>query len=273
MSDDFQHDGVPIPGQPIDPTAMARRDMKKALPRRFYKEAKAEARDGAFAILLDGKPVKTPAKNALTLPTLAAAEAVAAEWQAQKDYIDPQYMPLTRLVHSALDGVAREQKACIDEVVKYAGTDLVCYRAGEPDALVKAQADAWDPYLAFAKEKFGASFVCAQGIMFTAQPDTASRAVHDAVQNIVASRASGVFVLAALNVMTNLTGSALIALGVVYDAFDVDAAWQAAHVDEDFQMQIWGHDDEALERRARRWIEMESAARLFRLVQNEEKNG
>ncbi len=269
MSDDPTNPGVPVHGGPIDPVAMARRDQKKALPKRFYKEATAEARDGAYAILLDGKPVKTPAKNALALPTLAAAEAVAAEWQAQKDYIDPETMPLTRLVHSAVDGVAGEKAACTDEIVKYAGSDLVCYRAAEPEALVKAQAAAWDPYLTFAYDKFGARFICAEGVVFAAQPEPAREAVHAAVAAFATPKKTGALALAALNVMTNLTGSALMALGVAHGAFDAEAAWTAAHVDEDFQMQIWRHDEEALQRRARRWIEMEAAAKLFRLVHEE----
>jgi chaperone required for assembly of F1-ATPase len=273
MSDDFTNAGAPVPGEPIDPVAMARRDQKKALPKRFYKEATAEARDGSFAILLDGRPVKTPAKNALALPTLAAAEAVAAEWQAQGEYIDPQDMPLTRLVHSALDGVAGEKAACVEDVVKYAGSDLVCYRAAEPDALVKAQAEVWDPYLTFAREKFGARFICAEGIIFAAQPEPSCQAVHEAVQAIAKPKTTGAFALASLNVMTSLTGSALIALGVVHGAFDTETAWRAAHVDEDFQMKIWGHDEEALQRRARRWIEMEAATKLFRLVHQEETKG
>ncbi len=273
MSEDFKHDGLPTHGQPIDPIAMARRDLKKGLPKRFYKMATADARDGGFAILLDNKPVKTPAKNALALPTQAAAEAVAAEWQAQDEYIDPGSMPMTRLVHSAVDGVAREQKACIDEIVKYAGSDLVCYRATEPDALVKAQADAWDPYLAFARDILDASFTCAEGIIFKAQPEQACRAIHKAVQAVAAPSPSGLFALAALNVMTSITGSALIALGIAHHAFSLEAAWKAAHIDEDFQMQFWGQDEEALQRRARRWIEMEAAARLFRLVHQEEKTG
>ncbi len=269
MSDDLSNDGAPVHGGPIDPVAMARRDQKKALPKRFYKEATAEARDGAFAVLLDGRPVKTPAKNALALPTLAAAQAVATEWQAQDEYIDPHLMPLTRLVHSAVDGVAGEKAACVDEIVKYAGTDLVCYRSAEPEALAKAQAEAWDPYLAFAHEKFGARFICAKGIIFAAQPESAHQAVHAAVNALAVPKATGCFALAALNVMTSLTGSALMALGVTHGAFDTEAAWKAAHVDEDFQMQIWGHDEEALQRRARRWIEMEAAAKLFRLVHEE----
>jgi len=273
MQDDFTQDGGPVHGRPIDPVAMARRDLKKALPKRFYKEATAGQRDDAFAILLDGRPVKTPAKNALALPTLAAAQAIAAEWQAQDEYIDPHMMPLTRLVHTAIDGVAGELAACVDEVAKYAGTDLVCYRAGEPDALVAAQAAAWDPYLTFAHEKFGARFICTQGLMFTAQPETACHAVHEAVRSIAAPRATGPIALAALNVMTSLTGSALMALAVAHGVYDAAETWKAAHADEDFQMKIWGHDEEALQRRAQRWIEMEAAARLFRLVHHEEKTG
>ncbi len=163
--------------------------------------------------------MKTPAKNALALPTLPAAEAVAAEWQAQETTIDPQTMPLTRLVHSALDGVAGELTACVDEVVKYAGSDLVCYRAAEPEALVKAQAEAWDPYLVFAQDTFGARFFCAEGVVFVTQPDASCRALHEAVHAIAKRQASGPFALAALNVMTSITGSALIALGVTHGAF------------------------------------------------------
>ena len=125
-----------------------------------------------LAILLDGKPVKTPAKNALALPTLAAAQAVAAEWQAQGEYIEPETMPLTRLVHSALDGVAGEKIAWTDEIVKYAGSDLVCYRAGEPESLAKAQAEAWDPFLAFAHETFGAQFICSRHPSFCSAAGT-----------------------------------------------------------------------------------------------------
>jgi chaperone required for assembly of F1-ATPase len=225
--------------------------------------------DGGFAILRDGRPVKTPAKNALALPTHAAAEAVAAEWRAQTEYIEPHTMPLTRLVHSALDAVARAKQDCIDEVVKYAGTDLVCYRAGEPEKLVAAQSEAWDPYLAFARDALGARFICTEGIIFAEQPEPARQAIRTVVEEIAASPA-GIFKLASLNVITTLTGSALIAVAVYHNAFDAAAAWAATHVDEDFQMQIWGQDEEALIRRMTRWTDMEAAARLFQLVQDEE---
>jgi len=265
MHDEFT---APVPGEPIDPVAMARRDMKKALPKRFYETVTTAAQDAGFAILLDGRSVKTPAKNALVLPNEALAEAVAVEWRAQEHYIDPDTMPLTKLVHSALDGVAGMQQECIDEIVRYSGTDLVCYRAGEPDALVELQAQAWDPYLAFARDSFGARFICTQGIMFSEQPDAAISALRAALQALIASDTTNLknIRLAALNVMTSLTGSAIIALAVAHGAHDAASAWKAVHVDEDFQMQIWGQDEEALIRRTTRWTDMEAAAKLFQLV-------
>jgi len=265
MHDEFS---APVPGEPIDPIAMARRDQKKALPKRFYETVTTAAQDAGFAILLDGRSVKTPAKNALTLPTEALAEAVAAEWRAQEHYIDPNTMPLTKLVHSALDGVAGMQQECIDEIVRYSGTDLVCYRADSPEALVKLQAEAWDPYLTFVRDRFSAHFICTQGIMFSEQPEAALKAFRAALEALVASDTANRkhIKLAALNVMTSLTGSALIALAIGHGAYEAAAAWKAVHVDEDFQMQIWGQDEEALDRRATRWIDMEAAAKLFQLV-------
>jgi chaperone required for assembly of F1-ATPase len=252
--------------EPIDPVAMARRDLQKSLPKRFYKEATAEARDGAFALLLDGRPAKTPGRNPLALPTLAAAQAVAAEWSRQAEVIDPREMPLTRMANSAIDGVAREIGGAADEIAKYAGSDLVCYRAGGPDALAFEQAQAWDPILAFARDRLGARFICSEGVAFVEQPESARRAVRDAVERIALAGPGAPFALAALHVMTTLTGSALIALAVARGELTPAEAWTAAHVDEDYQMRIWGADDEAQVRRARRWREMEAAADLFWLA-------
>lgn len=257
--------------QPIDPVTMARRDLQKALPKRFYKEATAQARDGSFVLLLDGRMAKTPARNVLALPTLALARELALEWARQSEIIDPGSMPLTRIVNSAIDGVAREIDATVSEIARYAGSDLVCYRAGEPEALAKAQAAAWDPLLTFAREKLGARFLCAEGVMFVEQPEPARRAVHDAVKEIAQTRPAAPFALAALHVMTTLTGSALLALAVAHGELTPSQAFAAAHVDEDFQMNIWGADDEAQRRRARRWTEMEAAARLLFSVCNGEE--
>jgi chaperone required for assembly of F1-ATPase len=266
MSDDLLNEIAPSAGEAIDPVAMARRDLQKALPKRFYKEATAESQDGAFVLLLDGRVARTPARNKLALPTLAAAEAVAAEWAAQAEVIDPGVMPMTRIANSAIDGVANAIDATADEIVKFAGSDLVCYRAGEPEALARAQAAAWDPILDFARERLGARFICAEGVIFVAQPEHALLALREAVARVAHGGPAAPFALAALNVMTTLTGSALIAFAVVHGEFTPAEAWAAAHIDEDFQMRIWGADEEAMRRRARRWLEMEAAATLWRLA-------
>lgn len=258
MREDLSKDLLPTHGEDIDPVAMARRDQKKALPKRFYAQAHFDQRDGGHVLLLDGKPARTPARNILVLPTQAAAKLVADEWQAQGEYIDPANMPVTRIANSALDGVANEMDAVRAEITRYAGSDLICYRASEPEGLVQAQALLWDPVLDFARHDLGARMVLAEGIMFVQQPDHAIAAIARAVEEI-----EGAIALAALHVITTLTGSTLIALALVRGKIDVEAAWAAAHADEDYQMRIWGADAEALERRARRWTEMKSANDLF----------
>jgi chaperone required for assembly of F1-ATPase len=257
-----------VPGAipPIDPIALARRDLQKALPKRFYKTARAEERDGAFALLLDGRPARTPAGNRLALPALAAAEALAAEWNAQEDVIDPTKMPLTRIVNSAIDGVAGDLSATTRAIAGYGESDLICYRAGEPDSLVDAQAAAWDGVLHFARETFGARFICAEGVIFVEQPGPALAALNDALEAFARRGSTAPFLIAALHVMTSLTGSVLIALAVARDHLTASEAWAAAHVDEDYQIAIWGEDEEATRRRAERWREMEAAATLWQLI-------
>jgi chaperone required for assembly of F1-ATPase len=256
----------PVATSPVDPVALARRDLQKALPRRFYAEARAEARDEGFVLLLDGRPARTPAKNLLAVPTFGLCEALASEWARQAEIVDPADMPLTRIVNSAIDGVARDISATAEEIIKYAGSDLVCYRAGEPQALIAAQSAAWDPYLAFARDRLGARFVCAEGIMFIDQPEPAKIAIREALARLLAPAPEAALRAAALHVMTTLTGSVLMALAIAHGVAEPGAVWTAAHVDEDFQMRFWGSDDEALERRARRWREMEAAAAVWRLV-------
>ena len=254
------------PAATADPVAMARRDLNKAPPRRFYKEVTAQQRDGTFVLLLDGRAAKSPEGKYLTLPCLAAARALANEWSAQGEWIDPASMPLTRIVNSAIDGAARELDATAAEIAKYAWADLVCYRAAGPRALAEAQSAAWDRVLAFAREKLGAHFICTEGVVFVEQPEPACAVVKAAVERIANNGPAAPFALAALHVMTTLTGSVLLALAVAHGALTPTAAWVAAHVDEDFEMRAWGEDAEALRRRARQWREMEAAARLFQAV-------
>jgi chaperone required for assembly of F1-ATPase len=254
------------PAEAADPIAMARRDLNKALLRRFYKEVTVQQRDGTFILLLDGRAAKSPGGNHLALPCLAAARALADEWSAQTESIDPAAMPLTRIVNSAIDGVACQLNATVDEIVRYAGADLVCYRAAEPRTLAEAQAAAWDPILAFAREKLGAHFICTEGVVFVEQPEPARAAVKEAIAHIANSGQGAPFALAALQVMTTLTGSVLLALAVAYRELTPTEAWIATHVDEDFAMRAWGEDADALQRRARQWREMEAAAGLLHAV-------
>jgi chaperone required for assembly of F1-ATPase len=254
------------PAEAADPIAMARRDLNKTLRRRFYKEVTVQQRDGTFALLLDGRAAKSPGGNHLALPCLAAARALADEWLAQNETIDPAAMPLTRIVNSAIDGGAYRLGATVDEIARYAWADPVCYRAPEPMTLVEAQAAEWDPILVFAREKLGADFICTEGVVFVEQPEPACAAVKEAIQRIANRGPAAPFALAALHVMTTLTGSVLLALAVAHRAHTPAEAWTAAHVDEDFEMRAWGEDAEALRRRARQWREMEAAARLFQAV-------
>jgi chaperone required for assembly of F1-ATPase len=243
------------------PVQRAQRAMRPLLPKRFYREAGVAARDGAFAVLLDGKPVKTPARRTLTLPVRALADAIAAEWTAQGETIDPATMPLTRLANVALDRVAGEAEAVRAEIANYAGTDLVCYRASEPAGLVAAQGAAWDPVLFWARDQLGARFVCGEGVRHVAQRPEALAAVRAEI-----GRAEAPFALAALAAATALTGSVLLALALAHGRLAPDAAWAAAHVDEDWNIARWGEDAEAAARRAARRAEFEAAAKLLALL-------
>ena len=268
MSSDLRQDlgsGAARPGGAVDPVRLARRDLKKALPRRFYKAVTISDIDGGFGVCLDGRPLRTPGKAVLVVPTRALAEALAAEWQRQGDIVEPDSMPMTRLANSAIDGVAVAAEAIVAEMTKFAETDLVCYRAEDPSALVAAQAAAWDSVLDFARDTLDAPFVCTSGVMYVAQPANALTAVAQAVERVARSPA-GPFRLAAFSVMTNLTGSVLLALAVAQGEITVEASWSAAHVDEDHQTSLWGCDREAAQRRAHRWRDMQASARFYVLT-------
>lgn len=242
------------------PMQRAQRLMRPELPKRFYKSAEAAKQEGGFGILLDGRAVRTPAKNIVTVPGEKLALALAEEWNAQAEVIDPEKMPLTRLVNSAIDGVSREQEAVRAEIVKYAASDLLCYRAEGPERLVENQREKWDPVLAWADEALGARFVLAEGIVFVDQPVEALESVAAALTRL------DVFRLAVASVVTTLTGSALLALALLEKRLTVEEAWAAAHVDEDWNAELWGEDEEAAERRARRYAEMKAAARIIALA-------
>lgn len=242
-------------GAEPDPVRAARGHAKPARPRRFYKEAGFAAEADGFRLTLDGRPANTPARNPLRLPSRALAGLVAAEWAAQETEIDPARMPLTRLANTAIDGVAPRHDAVVADLCAYAGTDLVAYRAGDPENLVTAQAAAWDPVLAWARDELGARVILSEGVMHVVQPPDTVRVLSDAVAAI-----TDPFRLAALHTLTTLTGSLLIALAVLRGRLTPAEAWAAAHVDETYQAAVWGRDAEAAARLEARRAEFEAAA-------------
>jgi chaperone required for assembly of F1-ATPase len=256
MADLFEEIFAP---SPIDPTEAARRAVRPTLKKRFYRDVGLVSTPEGFAITLDGRPVKTPARRPLAAPTRPLGEALAAEWEAQADVVDPARMPLTRLANTIIDGVAAASPAIEAEIEKYLGSDLVCYRAEGPDRLVARQAHQWDPILAFARDQFGARFEITYGVRFVNQSPDAMAAARRAIP-------IDPWRLGAVHAIMTLTGSALIALAVDRGAVRPDDAWVAAHVDEDWNMELWGRDQLALERRAARRAEMQAAARVLELL-------
>jgi len=241
-----------VNGDSEDPVEAARRGVRPSLRRRFYARAEAVAAGDGHTVRLDDKPLRTPAGRVLVTPNAALAQALAAEWQAQRAVIDPAAMPLTRLANAIIDGVADRSGPVAAEVAKYLGCDLVFYRATSPQGLVERQAQAWDPILNWAAQRLGARFATGAGVMYVAQPEAA----------LVAARAGipdDPWRLGAVHAITTLTGSALIALALLHARLTGEQAWQAAHVDENWNMEQWGRDELTLERRAFRFAELQAA--------------
>lgn len=237
-------------------------ERARPLPKRFYETVDyALTEDGeSFVVRLDGKPVRTPAKAYLAVSQQPIAAVLVEEWEAQKDFINPATMPMTRLVNSAIDGVARVPHEVKAEIVRYAGNDLLCYRAANPDRLPQLQDMAWSPLVRWMDERFGARFVLTEGVVHVEQFPEALEAVERAIGN------PDPVSLAALSTVNALTGSAILALAVAYGRLSAEEAWAAAHVDEDFQISLWGGDDEAEARRAARWQDMRTAGLVLAAV-------
>jgi chaperone required for assembly of F1-ATPase len=241
-----------------DPVRRAQIQMKRPLPKRFYKDVSTDAADEGFRILLDGRPVRTPAKKLLTVPTQPIADRLKAEWDGQSEEIDPAKMPVTRLVNTAVDGVADNFDAVLEEIVRFAGTDMICYRADSPAGLVDRQCDGWDPVIRWAADAKGARFILVEGVIHQEQPAPAIAAFAAALGTYRHPLA-----LACLHTVTTLTGSALLALALAEGVIDADKAWSLAHVDEDWQIEHWGTDEEAFRRRELRRAEMDVAASVL----------
>jgi chaperone required for assembly of F1-ATPase len=236
---------------------------KSSLPKRFYDHVAIKDEGVGAGVLLDGKPVRTPGKAAFVLPNKAVAEAIGDEWRGQGARIDPATMPLTRLANSVIDGVKGHEEAVIGDILNYAGSDLICYRAEGPKGLVTLQTKHWDPIVAWAKRDLGVPMRLAEGVMHVAQAPSSL----DAIGKRLARFDS--WSLAGLHVMTGLSGSALLALVVALGRLSPEQAWAAAHVDEDWQISQWGEDEEAKERRESRWRDFAAAARMLKMLERQ----
>ncbi len=227
---------------------------------RFYKEVSTSALEGGYALLLDGKKAKTPGRLMLTLPTAALAEAVAQEWRAQGEQVDPAGMPLTGLAHAALDLLPRHRGKVIEHILEFGRSDLLCYRAETPPELALRQAKLWDPLLAWVAEAHGVMLQAGAGVSFIEQPAGASLALEKLVCSL------GDFQLAALDRAASLTGSLVLGLALLDGRLDAAQAFAAAHVEEIFQAEKWGRDGAAEARRALMQAELAAAKRFLRLL-------
>ena len=229
-------------------------------PKRFWTDVTVVDADGSFSVALDGRTIKTPAKQDFSAPTRALAEAVAQEWREQGEVMDPKAMPQTRYVNSVLDGIAPKRDAVIETVAAYGGSDLLCYRAEHPDTLIARQKDRWDPLLDWARSEFGATLVLASGVMPVAQPETSLAALAEAVGK------HDSFELAGLHDLVSISGSLVLGLAVSMDRLNAPEALALSRLDDDWQIEQWGEDEEAMKTAALKAKEFAEAARLITLT-------
>ncbi len=228
--------------------------------KRFYKDAAVTADGDVYGVALDGRAVRTPARLNFELPTQALAEAVAAEWADQAEKVEPESMPMMRLASTAIDRVAPQRQAVIDEIAGYARTDLLCYRAESPESLVARQSALWQPLLDWAALELDAALAVTSGVIPIDQPGDAVAALRRAVAS------HDEFALAGLHGLTTSTGSLVVALSVRNGAIAVDDACAASFLDEEWQAEIWGRDPEAEARRARMRDDIHAIGRFFALL-------
>ena len=228
--------------------------------KRVYKSVATRAVENGWGVTLDGRPLRTPAKRDLQVPSEALAAAIAAEWEAQEPDIRPETMPLTRLVATAIDRTAAERDKIVAEVAGYAGTDLLCYRAEHPPALAARQEAMWQPLLDWAAGRYDAGLTVTAGIVPKAQSPASLKAYAGVVT------ALDDFRLTALHAATGACGSLVIALALYEGRLDAGAAFQASQLDETFQIESWGEDAEATNRRAALARDIEATARFLALL-------
>jgi chaperone required for assembly of F1-ATPase len=226
---------------------------------RFYRDVVVEKTGEAYRVLLDGKPIRTPAGAAFLLPNESLAQAVAEEWRAQSEKLKPESMPLTKLANTAIDRVAANRAAWIEQILAFAKSDSVCYRATSPQDLVARQSAQWDKLLEWARERFGAQFHIATGIGFVEQPAETIAALAPALTS------QDDFALVAIHATATLARSAIIALALSEGRLDADEAFAAAELDEIYQAEKWGEDEQALIQSRSKAAELTNIARFFRL--------
>ena len=227
---------------------------------RFYSHATLRAAQGGFEILLDVRAVKSPARRPLLLPTEPLARAVAEEWNAQGEKVDPRSMPLTGLANAAIDRVAPDAESFARGLAAYGENDLLCYRAEGPSSLVARQAELWDPLLAWARRRFDVDFEIVCGIMHRPQHEATLRQLAHAVA------ARDPFALAGLSPIVTIGGSLIAALALAEEAIDLDTAWSAATLDEAWQAEQWGEDAEAAAALEARRHDFAAAYRFLTLI-------
>lgn len=228
--------------------------------KRFWKEVALVRDDGGFGVTLDDRPVRTPARALLRVPSAALAEAIATEWRDSPEEVDPRAMPLTGLANAAIDRVSPDPATFAASLARYAESDLLAYRADHPRALAERQAALWDPLLAWARRRYDVDFAVTEGVSFVAQPEDTIRRLSHAVTNF------DPFVLAAMSPLVTIGGSLVAALALVEGEASPDEVWRAVSVDEAWQLEKWGEDAEtraALDNRERDFM---TAARFFALL-------
>jgi chaperone required for assembly of F1-ATPase len=237
--------------------------------KRFYKETAVDLGDGGHRILLDGRPMRTPAKAVLVVPTRALAEAIAAEWGAVPDRADinVSHLPLTRLAATGLDRVTTQRARVIEDTAKYAGSDMLCYRASEPESLVKRQQETWQPLLDWAHGRYGARLVIVEGLAFVEQPADAVARLREAVAT------HSDLALSALYNLTHISGSLIVALAVAEGHLAAADAFAAAQLDELYQVERWGEDPIATKRHEGIRHDIEAGARFLALLEQQRLKG
>lgn len=231
---------------------------KVELPKRFYSQVDVARVEDGYAVTLDRRTVLTPGhKIPVVVPVLSIAQGMASEWEAQGEFIDPRTMPMVRLINSAVESGKDQLPAFRAEIVKFAAGDLLLYRADTPQELVAEQERHWDAALVALARKFDVAFQPTIGIIHQDQPE------HTLLRLDKALETQGLFTLTAMVSITGLTGSGLLAIGLLHELFTPDQVWTAAHVDEDHQIRLWGEDEEASERRAKRRVEFDIAVEVL----------